>query len=99
MSEFTYYTFNGTAINPEDCTVDICPMDYAITEYRPSIPGNVVLMVAFGLCLLAQIPLGIRYRTWGFMVCMIGGLVLEIIGSAGRIMMNNDPFSMNPFLM
>jgi hypothetical protein len=68
-------------------------------EYLPTLPGNAVYAAAFGLLLLAQIGLGIKYQTWGFMVGMICGLVLEVVGYAGRIMLHGNPFDFNKFIM
>lgn len=33
------------------------------------------------------------------MGCMLGGLVLEVVGYAGRLMAHNDPFGKGPFLI
>ena len=49
--------------------------------------------------LIAQAGLGIKYHTWGFVAGMSGGLILEILGYVGRIQMNANPFTDNPFLM
>ena len=49
--------------------------------------------------MLLQLGLGIRYRTWGFLGGMFGGLVLEIVGYISRIQLHFNPFAKNPFLM
>ncbi|OHE94874.1 RTA1 like protein [Colletotrichum orchidophilum] len=81
------------------CTVETCPLSCAQVEYLPTLAGNAVYAAAFGLLLIAQIGLGIRYKTWGFMVGMTCGLVLEIVGYAGRIMLHNNPFDFNNFII
>jgi len=43
--------------------------------------------------------LGIRYKTWGYMVAMVFGLLLEVIGYVARVMLHNSPFDNNFFLM
>jgi hypothetical protein len=40
-----------------------------------------------------------HYRTWGFLVDMVGGIVLEIVVYIGRIQMHYSPFIEGPFLM
>lgn len=65
---------------------------YASVHYIPSMFGNALFAGIFGAVLLAQIGLGIRYKTWGYMGAMIGGTVLEVVGYYGRIQMNIDPF-------
>jgi len=61
-------------------------------EYLPIIVGNVIYDVTFILLLLAQFGLGIKYNTREFMVGMICGLILEVVGHAGRIMLHDNPF-------
>jgi hypothetical protein len=56
-------------------------------------------MAFFGVCIFAQVGLGAVYKTWGFAVCMFFGLVLEVVGYVGRIMIHNNPFIFNNFLM
>lgn len=84
---------------PQDqCTLQTCSMEQATIRYLPSLAGNITYMALFGLILLLQIGLGIRYRTWGFLTGMVCGLVLEIVGYAGRVVMHYNPFNMNNFL-
>ncbi|KAF2647772.1 RTA1-domain-containing protein [Lophiostoma macrostomum CBS 122681] len=81
------------------CTVQTCPLSCAQIEYLPTFAGNAVYAAAFGLLLIAQLALGIKYKTWGFMVGMVCGLILELAGYAGRIMLHNDPFDFNNFII
>jgi hypothetical protein len=81
------------------CTISTCPLTLAHLLYIPSLPGNALYAVLFGLFLLAQLYLGIRHRTWGFLAGMFGGLVLEVIGYAARMQMHFNPFKQNPFIM
>ncbi|ERF75848.1 hypothetical protein EPUS_01214 [Endocarpon pusillum Z07020] len=85
--------------NPELCTIDTCPLELASIEYIPTLPGNALYVSLFALCLLVQLYFGIRYRTWGFLAGMIGGLVLEILGYVARIQIHFNPFREDPFLM
>jgi hypothetical protein len=68
-------------------------------NYNPSLPGNSSYLGIFILLLVAQIGISIRWKTWPFLIGMICGLGLEIVGYAGRIMMHNDIFKKNNFLM
>ncbi len=74
-------------------------MQCAQINYLPSMAGNVIYAAILGLLLLSQIGLGIFYRTWGFLVGMTAGLLLELLGYAGRVMLHNNPFDFNAFLM
>jgi hypothetical protein len=85
--------------NPDSCTLQTCPLSMAHFTYLPSLPGNALYAALFGLCLIVQIFLCVRYRIWGFLGGMFGGLVLEIVGYAARIMMHSNPFTKSNFLM
>jgi len=81
------------------CTLDTCNIACGQVTFLPSLGGNAFYAAAFGLLLIAQAFLGIRHRTWGFMVGMICGLVLEVVGYVGRIMLHHNPFDFNNFLV
>jgi hypothetical protein len=53
----------------------------------------------FVVLLAAQIGLSIRWKTWAFLIGMVCGLVLEIVGYIGRIKMYADVFKKENFLM
>lgn len=86
------------------CDVCNCPLvldgvQLANMKYRPSLAGNVVLAALFALFLVTQIGLSIRYKTRGFSIAMVCGLVLEIVGYIGRILMRQHMFDFNYFIM
>jgi hypothetical protein len=81
------------------CTLQTCPISDAQVHYDPTLAGNALYSVIFVCLLVAQIIQGIRYRTWTFTSALFGGLLLEIIGYAGRILMHFNPFNFNNFLM
>ncbi|RAH47682.1 RTA1 domain-containing protein [Aspergillus brunneoviolaceus CBS 621.78] len=83
----------------DDCTLATCPIDLAYINYQPNIPANVLFLVIFGLLLAAQIALGTWFRTWTYMGAMTAGLILEILGYIGRVMMHSNPFDFNAFLL
>lgn len=92
-------SLNGTLIDPNACTTAICSLQYAQLDYVPTLAGNLTYLIIFGVLLLAQLVLGCLYRTWGFLVGMIGGLTLEIVGYVGRIQLHSDVFDFNYFVM
>lgn len=81
------------------CTISTCDLTLAHFNYLPSLPGNALYAALFGICIAAQIFLGIKYRTWGFMSAALSGLALEIAGYIVRVMMNSNPFDSNYFLI
>ena len=86
-------------MNMDDCTLATCPIDLAYINYQPNIPANVLFLAIFGLLLAAQIALGTWFRTWTYMGAMTAGLILEILGYIGRVMMHSNPFDFNAFLL
>lgn len=85
--------------DPDLCTLQTCDLTLGQLDYIPNLAGNTLYAALFGLFIIAQIGLGVRYKTWGYMTALICGLVLEIIGYAGRIMMHNNIFDHNNFLI
>lgn len=92
---------NATLGNqPWLCTYATCPVsEFGQLHYVPSLAGNALYLAIFALGLLLQIGLGIRYRTWGFLVAMIGGTGLEIVGYTARIELHIDDFNNNYFII
>ena len=76
----------------ELCTVDTCSIEAAALQYIPSLGANVFFLSIFAICLIAQLGLGIFYRTWGFMIGMLFGCGLELAGYLGRVLYRDDPF-------
>lgn len=85
--------------DPSECTMQTCPLDMAYIEYQPSVPGNAILLGVFGVMVIGQLGLGFIFRTWSFMLAMVAGLILEVLGYLGRIMLHNNPFSFEAFLL
>jgi hypothetical protein len=92
-------TLKMSEMNMDDCTLATCPIDWAYINYLPNIPANVLFLAIFGLLLAAQIALGTWFRTWTYMGAMTAGLILEILGYIGRLMMHSNPFDFNAFLL
>lgn len=83
----------------DNCTLSTCPLTDAYLDYQPNVPANAFFVGLFGLITGVQLILGIRYRTWTYMIPMLCGLILEVLGYVGRIMLHNDPFNFNNFLL
>ncbi|KFY72777.1 hypothetical protein V499_07112 [Pseudogymnoascus sp. VKM F-103] len=99
MSQHQVITFNGTILDDaEQCTIETCSLAYANFEYIPNLAGNIIFLAIFGVLIVPQIFFGVKYKTWGYMAGMLGGLLLEIVGYVGRVQMHYNPFTFNPFL-
>jgi hypothetical protein len=105
-SNLTHSNGHGTGygnitllMNPELCTLETCDLSMASFLYLPTLPGNAIYAAIFGIYIVTQLFLGIKHKTWGYMVAMVLGLLLEVIGYVARIMLHNSPFDNNNFLM
>jgi len=67
-------------------------------EYIPNAAATYAYLAIFALFLVLQTGLGIRYRTWYFWLGLFCGLVLEVIGYAGRIIIRTSPCKLSNFL-
>ncbi|KUJ12280.1 RTA1-domain-containing protein [Mollisia scopiformis] len=76
-----------------DCTKETCTVKESVYGYYPSKPVNLILVIVFGLSLIAHLYQGARSRAWTFMVALVVGTMTEVIGYIGRLLMRNDPFS------
>ncbi|KAK3389578.1 putative RTA1 domain protein [Podospora didyma] len=83
----------------ESCTVDTCSLEFSYSSYRLTFLGNLVYALVFAICLVAQLVYGFRHRTWGFTATFFCGLVLEILGYTGRMLMYYNPFKQTNFML
>jgi hypothetical protein len=92
---------NGLIVFGPDanCTLDLCPLEWSVYKYRPSLAANVIFIVLYALAMGIHIFLGIRWRTWFYMIFMILGCLFEIIGYIGRLLMYSNPFSFPGFMI
>lgn len=86
------------AMSRKYCKVGTCPETWQTIEYRPNMGGNIFYMLCFLALLGGQLWFGVRGRIWGFMGTMCAGILGEIVGYIGRVMLNQNPFLMNNFL-
>ncbi|KAK2595294.1 Envelope glycoprotein [Conoideocrella luteorostrata] len=82
-----------------NCTLSTCPLEMSVYKYRPSLPVNALFIALFALAAIIHVVLGIRWRSWGFMVFMIFGCLVEIVGYGARIVLYKNPFSFMGFLI
>ncbi|KAJ6032636.1 RTA1-domain-containing protein [Penicillium herquei] len=88
----------ANSTDTDNCTLATCPITEAYVYYIPSLAGNAFYLAVFALFLVLQLGLCIRYKTWGFLPGLFGGLVLEIVGYAGRIQLHDNPFVFSSYL-
>jgi hypothetical protein len=69
-----------------------------LIRYSPDIAGNALYLALFTILVIGQVYQGARFKTWSFLACMAAGLVLEVIGYAGRLRLHNDPSNFTVFM-
>lgn len=82
-----------------NCTLAICPVEYSIYGYRPSLAASVALIVFYAIAALIHLYLGLRWKRWAFTSCMLVGSVVAILGYVGRIIMWHNPFNFSGFML
>jgi hypothetical protein len=86
-------------MNPFNCTLQTCSIEYAFTQYQPNIAANAVYLTIFSLFLVGQVVLAISCKSWSYSGLIVCGLILEILGYIARILIHTNPFSFPYFLM
>lgn len=82
-----------------NCTLEICPVEVSLLGYRPSLAASGTFIGIFSLALIVHVVQGLWMRRLGFMVSIVCGCILEIAGYVGRIIIYNNPFDFNGFIM
>jgi hypothetical protein len=49
--------------------------------------------------MIITVPLSVRHRIWGYMIGMVFGLLCEILGYIGRILISKNDFDSVWFLL
>ncbi|KAK6443370.1 phospholipid-translocating ATPase rsb1 [Oleoguttula sp. CCFEE 5521] len=83
----------------DQCTLQTCCLAQSSFLYRPNFGANLFFAIFFGAMAIPQIGLGIYYKTYGFMIAMLFGLALEVVGYVARVLLYNNPFNGNAFLI
>jgi len=99
MSSTTTASGPQITVPYSDCTLQTCPIQAAQLPYDPSLAGNALYLAIFSLCCLVNIVLGLWYRTWSYLVAMVLGCMLEVLGYVGRVQMSANPFPSGPFFL
>lgn len=82
-----------------NCTLAICPVEYSIYGYRPSLAANITFIVLYGISFALHLFLGLRWATPRFMFPMLLGAANAILGYSGRVMLWYNPFSFPGFMI
>jgi hypothetical protein len=81
------------------CTLKTCSIiKFGYIKYRPSLLGNILFLSILTILAIAQLYLGIRYKTRLVCISMLLGLTSEVLGYIARILLNGNPFMRDYFL-
>ncbi|OTB02264.1 hypothetical protein M426DRAFT_200177 [Hypoxylon sp. CI-4A] len=80
------------------CTLDLCSIEMSVLAYRPILGVNIAFICLFTALTFAHTIIGVKWKSWWFLGCMVVGCVAEIIGYAGRIILFYNPFSFAGFM-
>ncbi|KAK3314104.1 parasitic phase-specific protein PSP-1 [Apodospora peruviana] len=82
-----------------NCTLDLCPVEYSVYGYRPSLAANVTFIALYSLAVVIHAYLGVRWKQWWFMGCVVVGGLNAIIGYIGRCLLYLNPFNFVAFMI
>lgn len=74
------------------CSLTLCDLTLAHFTYIPSLGGNAFFAASFAVFILLNLLFGTRHKTWGYMVSITLGLIGEVVGYIGRILLHQNPF-------
>ncbi|KAH9845483.1 RTA1 like protein [Teratosphaeria destructans] len=94
-----YANCNLTVTDESQCTLETCCLAQSNFLYIPAYGANLFFTIFFAVAIPPQFVLGILYKTWGFAIALIVGLVLEVLGYVARLEIHDNPFDNNAFLL
>ena len=75
-----------TSVTPE------CPVEATTYGYYPALGTNSTLLAVFAALLIAQLVTGYLTKVYAYSLTIAAGCLLETLGYAGRIIMNDNPW-------
>ncbi|KAK3953805.1 RTA1 like protein-domain-containing protein [Pseudoneurospora amorphoporcata] len=75
----------------------ICRVEYTTLGYYPNQGVNIFLAMAFGLCAIGTLAIGVWKKTWGYSIAITAGCILECAGYAARAVLSSNPWQASAF--
>lgn len=82
-----------------DCTLVTCPVEEGWFSSPPPIEGTAFMLAAFAALVPINLWVGARNRTAVYSLSMSIGLLLEVMGNTGKILIRNDLASKSYFVL
>lgn len=83
----------------DDCTPATCPITAGFLSEPPSLVGSAVILAAFATLALANMWIGVGRNTATYSLVLVAGLVLEVVGYSGRLLLRSDAASRTYFTL
>ncbi|EAQ83263.1 hypothetical protein CHGG_09667 [Chaetomium globosum CBS 148.51] len=91
---------NMVVFGPDaNCTLALCPVEMSVYGYQPSLVANILFIALYTLSMALHLYLGLRWKHWWFMGCMLVGGANAIAGYVGRVLLHYNPFSFAAFML
>lgn len=83
-----------------NCTIETCDITSSYYYYRVSLGANATFIALFSISLIGYLATyAFTRRATAFTVAMLSGVILEVLGYAGRLMSWHNQWDDNGFLM
>jgi hypothetical protein len=81
------------------CSLETCSIEWSVFQYQPNLAANSLFIAIFGVSMLVHLYQGYRWKQWMFASLVALGCACEMIGYGGRLIMHDDPWSFNGFML
>ncbi|KAH7006937.1 RTA1 like protein-domain-containing protein [Ilyonectria destructans] len=85
--------------NCKDGVSDLCPAEASLYGDYFTLGACIFFVAAHSLALIPQLAFGFKARTWSFSSWLTMGILFEIMGYTGRIIMSSDPWVYGAFVL
>lgn len=82
-----------------DCTPGTCPVETGYLSEPPSLAGAAVILVAFSVLVPINLWIGARCKTTTYTLTLVAGLLVEVMGYVGRLLLRSDLASKTYFIL
>lgn len=82
-----------------DCTPTTCPAGKGWLSAPPSLEGAAIILTAFAVLVPINLWIGARCRTTTYSLTLIAGLLLEVLGYIGRLLLRSNLASKSYFVL
>lgn len=82
-----------------DCTSSTCPVDNGFLSEPPSQAGAAILLAAFSVLIPINLWIGARCKTTTYSLILVTGLLVEVMGYVGRLLLRGNLASKTYYIL